>query len=173
MIVVIIYKELHHKDAVSSAVLTVLNINYSVVRFVFELVPVISEEEWTPGRTFCYAAGATQTCFALLRFTFILAITVERFGVVMCPFKYPQRSTKVAAATFAVGSVYSVLTSLAVAVDAFHCDSRNRDNDIFSRSLCTVYNVLQGFMIALSGIVVPLILKVVVPITWFFWKKSW
>ena len=63
-IVVIIHKVLHQKEAVINLVLTISDICYSVVRFVFAIVPVISGR-WTFGRPFCYAAEAilsTSSC---------------------------------------------------------------------------------------------------------------
>ena len=166
-IIVIIHKELHQKNAVINLVLTVSDICYSVVRFVFEITPVISEGRWTLGTQSCYAAGAIEFFFALLRFTFILTFTVDRFGGIMFPFKYPRQSTKVTAVIFAVGSVYSVGTSLVLAVNAFGCYSRhqvehqNGCKSTTPRCLCSVYNILQAFTIFLLGLVVPLILNVV------------
>ena len=159
-IVVIIHKALHQKGEVINLVLTVSNICYSVVRFVFE---TMISGGWTFGRPFCYAAGATEFFFALLRMTFILAITVDRFGEVMLPFKYPRHSVKVAAVIFAVGSVYSVGTSLVLAVNAFGCYDHHQDGGkcTFPRCLCSAYNILQAFTIILLGVIVPLILNVV------------
>ena len=100
----------------------------------------------------------------LWRLTVTLALTVHRFGTVVCPFRYPRHSTKVAAVIFTVGSVYSVAmaASLALAVNSFDYCSRRQDDGkcTFPGCLCTVYYIILTVTVILC-IVVPLILNVV------------
>ena len=166
-IVVIIHKELHQKDAVVNLVLTVSNICYSIVRCIFYIIAVINGE-WPLGKPSCYVVGTIQIFLALLRYTFILAFSMDRFGTVMFPFKYPTHSTKVSAVIITVGSVYGAAISLVFCTSIFGC--YNLDGFDYmctfqvhcSEIYCYVYIVLNIIIIITSGILIPLVLNMLV-----------
>ena len=107
-IVVIMYKALRHqKDTLMNLALTVPNICSSIVGTIPTIASMI-DGKWPLGKPFCYAIGTLGLIFTLLRYTSILAITVDRFGAVMCPFQYPKHGAKIAAVIFSVGIYYSI-----------------------------------------------------------------
>ena len=147
-IVVIIHKALHQKDVMINLVLTVSNILYSVVTNVPSIVIHGGRSLGIPA---CYTIEAMSYFFGLLRYAFILAITVDRFGAVMYPFQYPKHSTKVATVIITIGSLNGAIVS--ICIHLLQCES--------FKNFCYVYNSLEIVMIFSYGIVVPLILNII------------
>ena len=166
-IVVIIHKALHQKDEVMNLVLTVSNICYSIVRCIFYTVAVINGE-WPLGKPSCYVVGTIMFFLAILRFTFVLAFSVDRFGTVVFPFKYSPHSTMVAAVIFTVGSVYGVVTSVVFCTRVFGCYNLDGFDYVCifqvhcSEINCFVYIVLNILILITSGILLPLVFNVIV-----------
>ena len=164
-VVVIIHRALRdQKELVMCLVLTVSNICYSVIFSTFYLASLIYGE-WPLGKTWCYVDGTILLFFALLRFTFILAVTVDRFGGVMYPFQFPQHSSKVAAVIFTVGGLHSAITSLLFNFKYFGCYRFQNFICVHqincAERLCYVYIILQLLLVISSGIVAPLILNII------------
>ena len=164
-VVVIIHRALRQqKELIICLVLTVSNICYSVIFSTFYLASLIYGE-WPLGKTWCYVDGTILFFLALQRFTFILAITVDRFGAVMYPFQFPQHSSKVAAVIFTVGGLHSAITSLLFNFNFIGCYNFYHYVCVYrvncTERLCYVYTILQVLLVISSGIVAPSILNTI------------
>ena len=121
---------------------------------------------WPFGKPFCYAIGTVHYFLVLLRYIFVLAITVDRFGAVMYPYRYPQHSTKVVAAIFTVGSLFGAVSSLVLDANIAGCYNFDKSSQICtflydcSGVWCRVYVTLHILTVASFGIVAPLILNI-------------
>ena len=164
-IVVIIHKELHQKEMMINLVLTASNICTVVIGNIPNIAAVINGG-WPFGKPFCYAIGTVIYFLVLLRYTFILAITVDRFGAVMYPFQYPQHSTKVVAAIFTVGCLFGAVSSLVLDANIAGCYNFDQSAQVCtflydcSEVWCYVYVTFQILTVASFGIVAPLILNI-------------
>ena len=165
-IVVIIHKELHQKEMMINLVLTASNICTVVFTFLPNIATVIYGG-WPFGKPFCYVIGTVIYFLALLRYIVVLAITVDRFGAVIYPFQYPQHSTKVVAAIFTVGCLYSAVSSLVLDANIAGCYNYDGSAQICaflyncSDVWCYVHVTLHILTVASFGIVAPLILNIV------------
>ena len=134
--VVIIHKALHQKDVMINLVFTVSNILYSVVTNIPTISLVIHG-----GRSLdipaCYTFETMSYFFGLLRYAFMLAITVDRFGAVMYPFQYTKHSMKVAAFIITTGSLNGAIVS--ICIHLIQCES--------FKHFCYVYRSLEIVMI--------------------------
>ena len=165
-IIVIIYKELHQKEMIVNVFLAISNIGRSVAANTTSIASVINGG-WPFGKPFCYATGTIGLFLQLLRFTYVLAITVDRFGVVMYPFQYPKHSAKVTALVFTIGSLYGVALPLLISGNFFGCYKivqfaqmclfQIYCNEIW----CYAFVIVQLLTIISLGIVVPLVLNII------------
>ena len=165
-VVVIIHKALHQKEMMISLVFTISNICTGVVTYIPSIASVINGG-WPFGKSVCYAVGTASLFLAFLRFTFILAFTVDRFTAVMYPFQYPQHSAKVAAIIFIVGGMYSAVISLLLNANLFGCYNLDKPFQIChfvincTKTVCYIFIVIQVLVIVSFGIVVPFVLNIV------------
>ena len=168
-IIVIIYKSLHRKEIMICLGLTISNICYSVVANISRAVSVINGG-WPLGKQFCLAIGTVTLFLALLRYIILLAITVERFGSLVYPFRYPRHSTKVAAAILIIGSLYVAIVVLGYNANIVGCYNFDQSSQICTLRLssgcseiwCRVYGNFQLFTLLCFGVAVPLILNTVI-----------
>ena len=164
-IVVILHKELHQKEMMINLVLTASNICAVVIAFLPNIAAVINGG-WPFGKPFCYAIGTAIYFLVLLRYIFILAITLDRFGAVMYPYRYPQHSTKVVAAIFTVGCLFGAVSSLVLDANVAGCYNFDGSAQICtfrydcSEVWCYVYVILHLLTVVTFGIVAPLILNI-------------
>ena len=165
--VVIVHGTLRRqKDVMLTLVLAILSACNSFVDSIQRFAVVIYGARRL-GKQSCYIFGTITICAVLLRFTFVLAITVDRFVIVMYPFQYPRHSTKVAAIIFTVGGLYSVVTPLVFDANVVGCYNLDPSGQICvpqircSEIYCYGYNVLQVFIILSFGIVTPTVLNLV------------
>ena len=146
-------------------VLTASNICAVVVAFLPNIAALINGG-WPFGKPFCYAIGTAIYFLVQLRYIFVLAITVDRFGAVMYPYRYPQHSTKVVAAIFTVGCLYGAVSSLVLDANVAGCYNFDGSAQICtfrydcSEVWCYVYVILHLLTVVTFGIVAPLILNI-------------
>ena len=165
-VVVIIHKALHQKEMMINLVFTISNICTGVVGYIPGIASVINGG-WPFGKSFCYAVGTINLFLAFLRFTFILAFTVDRFTAVMYPFQYPQHSAKVAAIIFIVGGMYSAVISLLLNANLFGCYNLDKPFQVCNfvinctKTVCYIFIVIQVLVIVSFGIVAPFVLNIV------------
>eukprot|EP00731_Ephydatia_muelleri_P001979 Em0001g1979a len=163
-IIAIMYKPLHQKDTMINLVLTISNICYNVVANIVSIASLTSGR-WPFGKSLCYVSGMMILFLALLRYTFLLAITVDRFGSVMYPFRYPRQSTKVVAAVFTIGGLFCAVVALAFGEHSVGCynfdqyTQRCRSFASCSEIWCHVYISLVVLIIVAFGVVVPFVLS--------------
>lgn len=100
-VVVITQKALHQRDIVLNMLLTVLHIINGFVSNLTHLVSLVTGN-WVFGMPACYLVGNAIFFIGLLRYVLVLVITVDRFGAVMYPFKYPQHARKVISVVIAI-----------------------------------------------------------------------
>ena len=167
-VVVIVTKSFHEKEMIISMVLTVSNACYSVVAFSFRIASVATGG-WPLGKPLCNAAGTITLFFALSRYAILLAITVDRFGSIAFPFRYPRHSTKVEVAILAVGSLYLALVVLGFNANIIACYNFDEAAQICTIRLnscktmwCRVYGTFQLFTLLFFGVVAPLVLNAAV-----------
>ena len=145
--------------------LTVPNICSSIVGTIPTIASMI-DGKWPLGKPFCYAIGTLGLIFTLLRYTSVLAITVDRFGAVMCPFQYPKHGAQIAAVIFSVGILYATVPSLVYDVNVVGCYNFNQGTQMCvpqiqcNEAFCYVFNIFQALTIIVLGTVVPLILTI-------------
>ena len=119
--VVIVHGTLRHqKDVMLTLVLAILSASNSVLSSTHGFAAAIVGARRL-GKPSCYTFGTINYCAVLLRFTFVLAITVDRFVTVMYPFRYSRHRTKVAAIIFIVGGLYSVVSPLVFDTNLVGC----------------------------------------------------
>ena len=164
-IVVILHKELHQKEMMINLVLTASNICGAVFVFLPNIASLINGG-WPFGKPFCYVIGTAIYFLVLARYIFILAITLDRFGAVMYPYRYPQHSTKVVAAIFTVGCLFGAVSSLVLDANVAGCYNFDGSAQICtfrydcSEVWCYVYVILHLLTVVTFGIVAPLILNI-------------
>ena len=119
------------------------------------------------GKPLCYTFGTINYCAVLLRFTCVLAITVDRFVTVMYPFRYSRHRTKVAAIIFIVGGLHSVVSPLVFDTNLVGCYNLDPSGltcmpQISCKGIyCYAFIILQAFIILSFGIVTPMVLNIV------------
>ena len=167
-IVVIIYKSLHQKEIIICLGLTIPNICYSVVTNIFRIAAVINGS-WPLGKKFCQAVGTANLFFGLLRYTVLLAITVDRFGSLMYPFRYPRHSAKVVTAICIIGSLFVTTTALGYNANIVGCYNFDQSSQTCTFRLrgcseiwCRLYAVFQLFTLLFFGVALPLVLNMVI-----------
>ena len=158
MVIVIIQKSLRDQmELIICLILTASNICRSVLFSTFYMASLIYGK-WPFGKSPCYVVGTIQFFLELLRNTMVLAITVERFGAVMFPFRYPQHRMKVTAVIFTVGGMHSVIMSLLFNSSIFGC-YKLLDFDFVctvhvncSKKWCYFIHMLLGLIIVITGV---------------------
>ena len=156
-IIVLTHKALHQKEMVLNLVLTISNICSCAISYTPSIASVINGA-WPFGKSFCYVIGTIALFLTLLRFTFILAITVDRFGAVMYPFQYPKHSTKITAVIFTVGSLYGAVASLVFDANDVGCYNLDRFDNLCTfrdchETWCYFYISIQAVIVFSFGIV--------------------
>ena len=165
-VIVIIHRALREqKELILCLVLTVSNICWNVSFSIFYM-PSLIYGQWPFGETWCYVFGTIMLFQALLRNTFLLAITVDRFGAVMYPFQYTQHNTKMATVIFTVGGMHSAITSLSYNSNVFGCYNVAEfsyiclPDTICTETWCYFIQTIQQLLFFSSGIVAPLVLNI-------------
>ena len=168
-IIVVMYKSLHQREIMICLTLAISNICYTFVAEVSRIAAVINGG-WPLGKQFCLAIGTVTLFLALLRYIILLAITVDRFGSLVYPFRYPRHSTKVAAAILIIGSLYVAIVVLGYNANIVGCYNFDQSSQICTLRLssgcseiwCRVYGTFQLFTLLVFGVAVPLILNTVI-----------
>eukprot|EP00731_Ephydatia_muelleri_P013474 Em0007g784a len=164
-VVVISQKTLHQRDLVLNMLLAVLHIIGGLVANPTHLISLITGS-WVFGMPACYLVGNAIFFIGLMRYVLILAITVDRFGVVMYPFKYPQNAKKV---MILIGTLFSSTLTLVFNLDTeigcYYFD--HSFHSCFIQINCTTtgcYVFAAAFMsvITLCGVVLPSILYAII-----------
>ena len=167
-VVVISQKALHQRDLVLNMLLAVLHIIIGLVANLSHLISLITGS-WVFGMPACYLVGNAIFFIGLMRYVLILAITVDRFGVVMYPFKYPQNAKKVIAVVILIGTLFSLMLTLVFNLDT-EIGCYNFDHSFHSCFIqinctttgCYVFAAASMFVIALCGVVLPSILYAII-----------
>ncbi|KAL5509489.1 hypothetical protein EMCRGX_G004876 [Ephydatia muelleri] len=115
-VVVISQKALHQRDLVLNMLLAVLHIIIGLVANLSHLISLITGS-WVFGMPACYLVGNAIFFIGLMRYVLILVITVDRFGEIMYPFKYPQHAKKVIAVVILIGTLFSLMLTLVFNLD--------------------------------------------------------
>lgn len=163
-VVVITDKTLRRQhDLMLSTLLCVWNMIIELV-YVTHFTTLITGS-WVLGKLACYVMGNITFFIGLQRYVTILAIAVDRFGVIMHPFKYPHHAKKVIALVLALGSVWSLMVTVSFDIKGtFGCYNFDQSLHICFIQLncktigCYLFVSLNEFVLAFFGIIIPLIL---------------
>ena len=105
---------------------------------------------------------------AISRHAFLLAITVDRFGLVMYPFSFRRHRSKTAAVILLVGVLYSAAVSLVFNANVVGCYNFDQNSQLCLFKVdcsdiwwCYSFNVLAWFVVYFFGVVVPFILTAI------------
>ena len=166
-VLVVTQRSLHQRDLILNTLLAVLHVAYGFVANMTHLAALITGS-WVFGKSACYVEGSALFFIALLRYVLLLAITVDRFGIVMYPFKYPRHSTKVIATVIMIGSLYSLLLPICVYMDGtnlcYNFDPSFHDCfvQINCKTVwCYVYITASISVLILFGVIIPFVLYVI------------
>ena len=166
-VTVVTQRALHQRDLVLNMFLAVLHIVYGFVANATHLTSLITGV-WVFGKPACYIEGNAVFFISLMRYVLVLAITVERFGVVMYPFKYPLQGTKVITTVILIGSLLCLMISALFDIDArFGCYNFDPSfHDCFIQMNCKTPGCYFCIMAAITiitlfGVIVPFIMYAV------------
>ena len=165
--IVIVRKTLHQEDIMLNLVLTVTNICFTALSNIPNIASVLNGG-WPLGKVFCYVDGTVLYFLALSRHAFLLAITVDRFGLVMYPFSFPRHRSKTAAVILVVGVLYSAAVAIVFNANIVGCYNFDQNNQLCLLELdcgdiwwCYSFNVIVGTIISSFGVVIPFILTAI------------
>ena len=165
--IVIVHKTLHQEDIMLNLVLTVTNICFSALSNIPNIASVLNGG-WPLGKVVCYVDGTVIYFLALSTHAFLLAITVDRFGLVMYPFSFPRHRSKTAAFILLVGVLYSAAVSLVFNANVVGCYNFDQNSQLCLFKVdcgdiwwCYSFNALSGFMVSSFGVAIPFILTAI------------
>ena len=165
--IVIVHKTLHQEDIMLNLVLTVTNICFSTLSNIPNIASVLNGG-WPLGKVFCYVDGTMNFFLAISRHAFLLAITVDRFGLVVYPFSFRRHRSKTAAVILLVGVLYSAAVSIVFNAKVVGCYNFDQNGQLCIFKIdcgdiwwCYSFNVLAWFMVCFFGVVVPFILTAI------------
>eukprot|EP00731_Ephydatia_muelleri_P013463 Em0007g773a len=167
-VVVISQKALHQRDLVLNMLLAVLHIIIGLVANLSHLISLITGS-WVFGMPACYLVGNAIFFIGLMRYVLILVITVDRFGEIMYPFKYPQHAKKVIAVVILIGTLFSLMLTLVFNLDT-EIGCYNFDHSFHSCFIqiqcktagCYAFAMASLSVIALFGVGIPSILYAII-----------
>eukprot|EP00731_Ephydatia_muelleri_P006392 Em0003g640a len=165
--IVIVHKALHQEDIMLNLVLTVTNICFSALSNIPNIASVVNGG-WPLGKVFCYVDGTMNFFLAISRHAFLLAITMDRFGLVMYPFSFRRHRSKTAAVILLVGVLYSAAVSIVFNANVVGCYNFDQNGQLCLFKVdcsdiwwCYSFNVLAWFVVYFFGVVVPFILTAI------------
>ncbi|KAL5502586.1 hypothetical protein EMCRGX_G009386 [Ephydatia muelleri] len=144
--IVIVHKALHQEDIMLNLVLTVTNICFSALSNIPNIASVVNGG-WPLGKVFCYVDGTMNFFLAISRHAFLLAITMDRFGLVMYPFSFRRHRSKTAAVILLVGVLYSAAVSIVFNANVVGCYNFDQNVEILIGDLYTLVPIADALVV--------------------------
>lgn len=166
LIIILKYKSLHQRSLFLSLQIIVIEILYHAVVPATILTSGI-QGTWVFGEIFCNITGMIHDAFAILRFSMMFVLTMDRFIYIFGPFFYPRYGGQVAftlSALMWIVSLVRIIVPLYGILDCYAYIPAFKTCTVFSgcSAPCKTFAAVSVAFIVFTGVILPLGLYIII-----------